>query len=128
MSDQDETLSVLLVDDDPHVGNVFELVMNHYHLPLTVMQDAESALSYLQTNSPDVVVMDLFLPGLDGYQALKQIRKNSLAPNAKFIATTAYYTAETEQDAANRGFDGYLPKPVNSNTLVPYILSVAGRG
>jgi two-component system sensor histidine kinase BarA len=127
MPDNTDAVTILLVDDDPHVAGVFELVMNHYHLPLTIMQDAESALNYLQDNNPDVVVMDLFLPGLDGYQALKQIRKSSLAPNAKFIATTAYYTHETEQDAADRGFDGYLPKPMNSNELVPYILSVAGR-
>jgi CheY-like chemotaxis protein len=119
-------ISILLVDDDPHVGQVFELVMNFHHLPLKVVQDAESALSYLTSHTPDVVVMDLFLPGLDGYQALKQIRKDSLVPHTKFIATTAYYTNETEQEAASRGFDGYLPKPFDSNALVSYIKSVAG--
>ena len=61
-----EMLSVLLVDDDPYSQEVFELVMTHHNLPYTVVDDAETALDYLQTNTPDVVVMDIFLPGLDG--------------------------------------------------------------
>ena len=118
-------LSVLLVDDDADVRGVFELVMNHHQVPLAVASDAESALEYLQNHDPSVIVLDIFLPGLDGYQALKQIRKNQLAPNSLVVAITAYYTADSEQDALSRGFDGYLTKPIKTTELVPYLEEIA---
>jgi CheY-like chemotaxis protein len=113
-------LSVLLVDDDPHSQAVFELVMRHFELPFSIVGDAESALSYLETNTPDFVLMDIFLPGLDGYQALDRIRRTSLVPNARIIATTAYYTHDTEQEVLARGFDGYVAKPFDKG-LINYL-------
>jgi CheY-like chemotaxis protein len=112
--------SVLLVDDDPHSQAVFELVMKHYNMPFTVVDDAETALDFLQTNTPDVVVMDIFLPGLDGYQALDRIRRMSRVATCRVIATTAYYTHDTEQEVLRRGFDGYVAKPFDKN-LVHYL-------
>ena len=115
--------SVLLVDDDPDAQGIFELVMRHHNLPFTILGDAESALDYLANNQPDVVVMDIFLPGLDGYQALDRIRRASLAPDARFIATTAYYTRDTQHEVLRRGFDGYLPKPFDEG-IVNYIKQI----
>jgi two-component system nitrogen regulation response regulator GlnG len=119
--------SVLLVDDDPHVRDVFQLVMKHYKMPLAVASDAESALDYLKSNTPDVIVMDLFLPGLDGYQALNRIRKGALASGSKIVATTAYYTQDTETEVFQRGFDGYLAKPIDSNALLEYLQRVVNE-
>lgn len=118
-------LSVLLVDDDPHSQAVFELVMQHFKLPFSVVEDAETALSFLEKNSPDIVLMDIFLPGLDGYQALDRIRRRALAPRSRIIATTAYYTHDTEQEVLQRGFDGYVPKPFDKG-LVSYLKSLVG--
>ena len=115
-----ELTSVLLVDDDPHSQGVFELLMKHYELPFTIVDDAESALDFLQNNTPDVVLMDIFLPGLDGYQALDRIRKMSRLPHCRIVATTAYYTHDTQEEVIRRGFDGYFAKPFDKN-LVSYL-------
>jgi len=120
-------LSVLLVDDDPHVHGIFELVMNHHRLPLAVARNAEEALNYLHTHAPDVVVLDIFLPGLDGYQALNRIRESALNPNCRVVATTAYYTNDTQQEILRRGFDGFLAKPFDTKNLVNYLLAVVNR-
>lgn len=117
-------LSVLLVDDDPDVRSVFELVMSHHQIPFNVIGDAETALSFLETHDPTIVVMDIFLPGMDGYQALQSLRRNARNPGCKVVATTAYYTADTEQDVQARGFDGYIPKPFDPEKLVSYLESV----
>ena len=122
-----ESLSVLVVDDDQHTCNIFQMVMDHYHIPLTVAQDAETALTYLSQHTPDIIIMDIFLPGIDGYQALYQIRKHALAPTSTVIATTAYYTADTQKDVLAWGFSGYLPKPLNPSTLIPYLQEVLQR-
>jgi CheY-like chemotaxis protein len=110
--------SVLLVEDDPHTCNIFKMVMEHHQLDLTIVNNAETAFEHLQDHSPDVIVLDIFLPGTDGYQIFNRIRNQSLAPNAAILATTAYYTEETPSDVMARGFQGYLPKPLDSSTLV----------
>jgi two-component system, cell cycle response regulator DivK len=119
--------SVLLVDDDPDTHNLFQMVMDHYHHELVIVKDAEAAISYLKANTPDIIVMDIFLPGIDGYQALHQIRKNALAPNCSVVATTAYYTSDTRDEVLSRGFSGYLPKPLNTATLVTYLEEMIKR-
>lgn len=116
-------ISVLLVDDDPDAQAVFEIVMTHHNVPFTIVGDAETALDYLRSHSPDVVFMDIFLPGLDGYQALDRIRQASLAPGSRIIATTAYYTRDTQQEVLQRGFDGYLSKPFDDG-LINYLQTV----
>jgi CheY-like chemotaxis protein len=113
--------SVLLVDDDPDTHNLFQMVLDHHNHELVIVKDAESALHYLRANTPDIIVMDIFLPGIDGFQALHQIRKDSLAPNCGVVATTAYYTSDTKDEVLSRGFSGYLPKPLNTSTLVKYL-------
>ncbi len=118
------SMSILLVDDDPDACALFRMVMKHHNLSAEVLGSAESALEYLQTHNPDIVIMDIFLPGLDGFHALKQIRKASLAPNSRFIATTAYYTDDTEQEVYSRGFDGYIPKPFDAAGLADYLQRV----
>lgn len=123
----EKTLSVLLVDDDPDTQNLYQLVMENNNVELTVMKDAESALDYLSTNSPDVIVLDIVLPGIDGYQAIHQIRKRTLAPNARVIATTAYYTDDTTDKVEAEGFSGYLQKPVNPTTLLSYLRKIAHK-
>lgn len=112
--------SVLLVDDDPDAREVFEIVMNHHHVPYAVVGNAEAAFDYLQRHTPDIVLMDIFLPGIDGFQALSRIRQSSLAQGSRIIATTAYYTFDTKQEVLARGFDGYVGKPFDEE-LVSYL-------
>lgn len=117
-------INVILVDDDPHTRNLFEMVMEHHNSNVTVYKDAESALVALVGSSPDIVVIDLFLPGLDGYQMYDQIRKKSLVPNSRLVATTAYHTNNTEHEVSARGFDGFIPKPISANDLFTYLESI----
>lgn len=113
--------SILLVDDDPDVCRIFELVMRHHQIPYWIANDGENALVYLRENAPSIVVMDIFLPDMDGYQALDHLRQSALNPGCKVVATTAYYTRDTEQEIAKHGFDGYIPKPFNPNSLITYL-------
>jgi two-component system, cell cycle response regulator DivK len=118
-------MTVLLVDDDLDAQSVFELVMQHYKVPFKILGDAESALDFLKTNVPDIIVMDIFLPGIDGYQALDRIRRSATASGTRVIATTAYYTNDTQQEVIRRGFDGYVPKPFDEG-LVNYLQHITG--
>jgi CheY-like chemotaxis protein len=120
-------LSVLLVDDDEDARNVFKMIVEHHNLQLAIAEDAEAAFHHLADHTPDVIVMDIFLPGVDGYQAFNYIRKHALAPTCAVVATTAYYTTDTQREVASWGFNGYLPKPFDSATLVPYLEEVVSQ-
>ncbi len=120
-------ISVLLIDDDPNVRDVFRLAMTYNNFPIMVAQDAETGLNYLQSYQPDVVVIDIFLPGLDGYQTLNRIKREHLAPGSRFVAMTAYYTSDTETEALGKGFDGYLSKPFDPNQLAVFLHQLVDR-
>ena len=108
---------VMLIDDDEDTQKIFQVVMQHYQLPLEVFTDAESALERLKEKpDPDVMVIDIVLPGIDGYQMLG--RSRVLAPGCQMVATTAYHSQSTANDVENWGFNGYLPKPLQPATLV----------
>ncbi len=113
--------SILLVDDDPSVGDMFQAVADFKHLDLTVATNAEAAYDYLSRAVPDVIVMDVFMPGIDGYQAFRHIRQQSLGGDRPIVAITAYYTSDTEQDVLAWGFNGFVAKPFDPSKLIPYL-------
>src|SRR5437016_2250415 len=101
--------SVLLIDDDATTANLFDLVMSHHEVALTWAQDAQTAFDYLQQQTPDAIVIDIFMPGLDGYRTLDSIRREHLADSAVCVATTSYHNSDTPATLSQHGFDGYLP-------------------
>lgn len=118
-------LSVLLLDDDYHTRELFKLVFAHHDLELNTMTTTDAALEYLQTKTPNVVVIDLVMPDMDGYAALEQMRSLPRGSQMRFVATTAYHTSDTAQQVYERGFHGYLPKPFSVEELISKLRSVA---
>lgn len=123
-----QPMSVMLVDDDPYVGDLFRLVLEHHDWEVVVASSADQALEYFKTASPDIVVLDLFLPDKDGYQTLSAMRALPQSASVLFVATTAYYTLDTQQEVLAYGFDGYIPKPLVPTELVHSLLSLKPRG
>ena len=119
-----QTASVLLIDDDPHTCAIFELLMQHYQRPFFVVDNAQAAVDYLRHHVPDVVVVDLFLPGVDGYEVVDQIRGIVDPGGCRILATTAYYTKDTRRQVLERGFDGYIPKPFVPDSFIDYLEGV----
>ncbi len=111
-------LSVLLVDDDPDTCNLFGLLADYYHFQSAVVGDAEAAYDYLAEHTPDVIILDIRLPGTDGYAAHRTIRERGFAFTSAIVAATAYYTMDTPQQVAARGFNGYIQKPFDPDTFV----------
>lgn len=118
------TFSALLIDDDIHVQELFRMVFDHYGHTLRVASDQASALAALTDYRPDVIVLDIFLPNTDGYRVLQAIRAAHPSLGCPVVATTAYYTSDTEGEVLNHGFDGYLLKPISPQELVPYLEGV----
>jgi CheY-like chemotaxis protein len=116
-------LSILLVDDDPDTQQIVRLIMDHHKYPLTIAPNAQTALKLLSNanDTPDVVMLDIYLPDGNGYDTLKAIRKSIREHPPLVVAITAYYNFEIEAEMVARGFDGYLRKPFSAVQLVPYL-------
>lgn len=73
----------------------------------------EEALEFLKQNIPDLILLDISLPGMDGYEILKHIRSDSRLDRIKVIAITASVMLEDETRMKCAGFDEYIGKPIN---------------
>jgi CheY-like chemotaxis protein len=113
--------SILVVDDDPQVRNMFAVIADYLHLDLAVASDAEAAYAFLGHSLPDVIVMDVFMPGTDGYRAFQHIRDHLLAKDRPIVAMSSYYTSSTRQELLDWGFSEFLSKPFDPVKLIPFL-------
>ena len=69
---------------------------------------------------PGLVILDLFMPGMDGFEVCKRIKENSSVSGIKILAITGYDTEENRERILRAGADGYLAKPVERSALVQH--------
>jgi two-component system, sensor histidine kinase len=121
------SLKVLIVEDhdDSRTTLRMLLAMAHGHTVLEAA-DGYSAIQTALRERPDAALVDVGLPGLDGYQVARRIRE-ATGPDAIFlIALTGYGSDEDREKAKDAGFDMHLIKPVDSAELARVLASMAG--
>ena len=108
---------ILIVDDNPVnlklARNVLEI--EGYTVDGTV--DAEDALVYLGTHSPDLILMDIALPGMDGLALTRKLKADPRWRAIPVIALTAFAMLTDERQARDAGCDGYITKPIDTRQL-----------
>jgi len=110
---------VLIVDDDENICSAFELFLRELGHTALVASNANDALALVEEDSPDLVVMDIRMPGTDGLEALPAIRR--IAPDVPVVMMTAYGTSQTSIEAVQRGAYDYLTKPLALDVVKPVI-------
>ncbi len=113
-------VKVVVLDDDEGTRELVSLILQESGAEVSMAGDAESALLMLEIFRPDIVVSDIGMPGIDGYQFISMVRdlddeKLQLIPA---IALTAFGRDEDRAKALNAGFNAHLSKPVESSVLV----------
>ena len=104
---------ILVVEDDPDGQEVVARMLNQVKVQCEIAGTAEEALEMLQARAYSGAIIDLALPGKDGFQLLHVIRGDTNLGRLPCIAVTAYHTPELKHDALQHGFDGYFAKPLN---------------
>ena len=113
---------VVLIDDDQATQNIFQMVLENSQFSLTAFMSGEEAIYYLsQHDAPDIIVIDLFLPGINGYQVLQKLRQSPLDKNCQFVGTTSYWGLSTSSEMLERGFNGCLLKSLEACQILPYL-------
>ena len=115
---------ILIVDDDENIAELISLYLTKECFETEIANDGESALNIFETFSPNLILLDLMLPGIDGYQVCREIRKKS---NTPIIMLSAKGEIFDKVLGLELGADDYMIKPFDSKELVARVKAVLRR-
>jgi len=120
-------MRILLVEDNPENLDMLSrrLVRRGYQVSTAI--DGEAAIERAQTQLPDLILMDLSLPVIDGWQAIRILKAERSSAHIPIIALTAHAMAGDRERALDAGANDYDTKPVDIERLVGKIESIADR-
>jgi two-component system cell cycle response regulator DivK len=108
---------ILVVEDNPLNLKLVRDVLQFAGYHVIEAQSGEEGLRVAEEDSPDLVLMDLQLPGIDGTETLHRLRRGPLRRDVPVVAVTAFAMAEDRERASLAGFDGYVEKPISVREL-----------
>jgi two-component system, OmpR family, response regulator MprA len=122
--DQSVVTRILLVDDDPHLVPLIQRGLAYEGFEVYTAMDGESGLAVARTHQPHIVLLDIAMPGLDGFEVCRRLR---LHDDIAIIMLTARDEVTDKVNALNLGADDYLPKPFAFDELLARIRAVLRR-
>jgi CheY-like chemotaxis protein len=117
-------LCIFVIDDDRDTVDSFAALLTLQGHVVHTACDGEQALEQIGALHPDVVFVDLSLPGMDGFEIGKRIRREPRLSATKIIAVTGHTDSKHRQRAQYAGFDGYVLKPATLDEIMRTIESV----
>ena len=116
-----EKFVIMVAEDNESNYKLFESMLKK-HYTLIHAWNGEEAVQLFKEKNPHLILMDINMPVMDGYEATREIRKLSL--DVPIIAVTAFAYASDEQRAMENGFDGYMAKPISAPQLRQQIAAI----
>lgn len=117
-------MKILIVDDDTGLTQLLQLVFESRGFWVTTAYDGEEALKALKTDLPEVIVLDLMMPGIGGLEVCKQIRQDPRTSHLPIIVLSAMPNESAHQEALDAGANQYLIKPIRPSDLIRRIREV----
>jgi DNA-binding response OmpR family regulator len=102
---------VLVIEDSPSVRRLIEVCLRVLDVNVSSAVDGVTGLDQISATDPHVVVLDIGLPGLDGWEVLSQLRENPTSAEVKVLVLTAHAQPEMADRAAEGGADAFMTKP-----------------
>lgn len=119
-----QSLKVLVVDDNPIIADTLGMMLEEIGHQFEAVHDGREALEAARSFQPDVVLLDIGLPGMDGYEVCREFRKDAMFESIPIIAQTGWGQTRDKELAAEAGFDFHLTKPVPLADLERYLSGV----
>jgi two-component system, cell cycle response regulator DivK len=110
--------NILLVDDEPDNIEVVAESLEFYGMEVRTAENGRAALEILMDWMPDLILLDLSMPVMDGWETLRALKADPQTQNIPILAFSAHAIIGDAERALSAGFDGYLTKPVNVPTLL----------
>jgi CheY-like chemotaxis protein len=120
-------ITILVVDDNPTNLKLVADVLAFDGYRILKAGDAEEAQELIKTSPPDLILMDIALPGMDGLTLTRQIKANEKTHDIVVVALTAFAMKGDDEKARAAGCDGYITKPIDTRKLPGYVAECLGR-
>jgi CheY-like chemotaxis protein len=117
----------LVVDDEPDGRDMVAVFLHQAGARVTAAASASEGLAEIRRSRPDVLITDLAMPGMDGYELMRQVRASFDVSQIPAIALTAHVSAEARIRAFQAGFDAYVAKPVDREELLSIVARLTHR-
>ncbi|MGQ3683877.1 MAG: response regulator [Candidatus Loosdrechtia sp.] len=109
--------NVLVIEDNEKNRKLMRVILKAKGFHVIEATTGEEALGILKDQKPDIILMDIQLPGIDGLTLSRQIKANALTKDIPIVAVTAYAMKGDEQKVLEAGCDAYISKPINTQEL-----------
>jgi two-component system, cell cycle response regulator DivK len=119
---------ILVVEDNERNLKLLRDVLEYAGYDVRVARTAEDGITSAVSEPPDLVLMDLQLPGIDGMEALRQLRQSPRTADIPVIAVTAQAMKHDRERALDAGFDGYIEKPISVRAFPDQVRSFLSGG
>ncbi len=122
----DTRKTVLLVEDNEDNLVVYRTILEHVGYRVVEARDGEEGVLRARQERPDLILMDISIPKIDGWEATQRLKSDSETDSIPIIALTAHALEEDRQKALQAGCDGYLAKPVEPRRVVQEVERFVG--
>ncbi len=119
--------NILIIEDDSHIGDLIEFTLNNTGYSTVKFDNANDALIFLNTNKPDLIVLDLMLPGLQGEDFIRFVKNKEDLKKIPILIVTAKTHDDLFANLLNEGADDFLVKPFSIKVLVAKVNAILRR-
>lgn len=116
--------NVLIIDDEPDNIGVVEFILGFYKVQMQSATSGAAGLEVLRQQHPTLLLLDVQMPAMSGWEVLAEIRKDPTLKDLVVIALTAHAMSGDKEKALEAGFDGYMTKPISPATFLEDIKAV----
>lgn len=119
--------TILVVDDEKDLLDLIEYNLRKEGFEVLKAENGEEGIAMAKEHSPDLVLLDIMMPKMDGLQAVEEMRKDNELKKIPIILLTARSDEKTEVEGLNKGSDDYITKPISTTKLISRIKAVLRR-
>lgn len=119
--------TVLLVEDNPDNRAIYSIVLRHHGFEVVEATNGEDGIETARARLPHLILMDVSMPGIDGWEATRRLKADPATAGIPVIALTAHAMAEDRRKATEAGCDSYLAKPIEPRRVLEEVRRVLGK-
>jgi CheY-like chemotaxis protein len=121
-------IKVLIAEDNPVNRELLRELLELRAYTVLEACDGQEALRLIEQTQPELMLLDIGMPGMDGFAVVRRIRENPRLAQLPVVAVTAYAMRGDQERILSAGFDGYLSKPINPSSLIQELDRLLNRG
>ena len=115
---------ILIVDDEPSIVLSLDYLMRKNGFNPFIARNGEEALTIVDKEKPELIILDIMMPGIDGYQVCEKLKTNPLTSSIKIIFLSAKSGKEAIEKGMSVGADMYLTKPFNTKQIMQEVVKL----